>query len=236
KYIDPTGFKNEAVAEDPSLMSTADELSSEVITNDPSLNVGTLAPSTQGAASGDEETYTVKPGDSLSGIARDKLGSLDMAIEIYATNPQINDPQMIYPGNELHIPRSSRAPEAFEQTVGKSPVSSPFLGWRTSLTPKPSEMELGGGFPIDNNPVETLFRTVFGPGRATMSLLNNWESLNNSLHGTSDSTKLAGMTLIIASMPLLFPALYVDTNLGILSIMTLGNSDRALSSVFDDGS
>ena len=53
--------------------------------------------------------YFVKPGDTLSHIAKDHGVSLDSLI---AANPQIKNPDLIYPGDEIRIPspNSSNAP------------------------------------------------------------------------------------------------------------------------------
>ncbi len=46
-------------------------------------------------------TYTVQPGDTLSGIA-EKFGVSLQALE--AANPQIQDPNRIFPGQVITIP------------------------------------------------------------------------------------------------------------------------------------
>ena len=46
-------------------------------------------------------TYTVRPGDTLSGIAERFGVSLDALI---AANPQISDPDRIFPGQVINIP------------------------------------------------------------------------------------------------------------------------------------
>lgn len=48
-------------------------------------------------------TYTVKPGDSLSIIARDVLGHIDLWPEIALIN-DISDSERIYPGQVLQLP------------------------------------------------------------------------------------------------------------------------------------
>ena len=50
-------------------------------------------------------TYTVRPGDTLSGIAERFGVSLDALI---AANPQISDPDRIFPGEVITIPRTRR--------------------------------------------------------------------------------------------------------------------------------
>ena len=51
-------------------------------------------------------TYTVKPGDTLSGIAESEMGDAKRWPELYAANKDAvgKDPDMIHPGLELTIP------------------------------------------------------------------------------------------------------------------------------------
>jgi LysM repeat protein len=64
-----------------------------------------LSPASVCAAGGGEEnTYIVKPGDSLSGIAGDLLGDEKKWSELLEANPQVTDPQLIYPGDALVVP------------------------------------------------------------------------------------------------------------------------------------
>ena len=50
-------------------------------------------------------TYVVKSGDSLSKIAKELLGDANRWPEIYEANrDEIEDPNLIYPGQELRIP------------------------------------------------------------------------------------------------------------------------------------
>lgn len=50
-------------------------------------------------------TYTVKPGDTLSGIAKDQLGNASAYTKIFEANrDQLNDPDKIKPGQVLKIP------------------------------------------------------------------------------------------------------------------------------------
>jgi hypothetical protein len=53
-------------------------------------------------------TYTVKSGDSLSKIAKEQLGDAGRWREIYNLNrDQISDPNLIRPGQELALPKTS---------------------------------------------------------------------------------------------------------------------------------
>jgi len=53
-------------------------------------------------------TYTVKPGDTLSKIAKEQLGDGNAYMEIFNANTdQLSDPNMIKPGQVLKIPQSA---------------------------------------------------------------------------------------------------------------------------------
>src|SRR5207253_3923639 len=63
---------------------------------------GATATSGQASAS----TYTVKPGDSLSKIAKHELGDANAYMEIFNLNrDQLSDPDKIQPGQVLRIPQ-----------------------------------------------------------------------------------------------------------------------------------
>jgi nucleoid-associated protein YgaU len=67
----------------------------------------TGAPTSAAAAHGD--TYTVKAGDTLSRIAKDKLGDANAYMEIFNANrDQLSDPDKIKPGQVLKIPQTTR--------------------------------------------------------------------------------------------------------------------------------
>jgi nucleoid-associated protein YgaU len=56
-------------------------------------------------ATGKVETYTVKAGDTLSSIAKEKLGSANAYPKIFEANrDQLSDPNKIMPGQVLKIP------------------------------------------------------------------------------------------------------------------------------------
>jgi|YNPNPStandDraft_1061719.scaffolds.fasta_scaffold04237_8 nucleoid-associated protein YgaU len=58
------------------------------------------------AAAAAKRTYVVKSGDSLSKIARDQLGDASRWPEIFELNKdKIKDPNLIYPGQELTLPK-----------------------------------------------------------------------------------------------------------------------------------
>lgn len=53
----------------------------------------------------EEKTYTVKPGDSLSKIAKALYGDANRWKEIHQANlDQIKDPDKIFPGQVLRLP------------------------------------------------------------------------------------------------------------------------------------
>ena len=55
------------------------------------------------------ETYTVRPGDTLSGIAKQLLGNPGAYMEIFNANrDQLNNPDLIKPGQVLKIPQHAR--------------------------------------------------------------------------------------------------------------------------------
>lgn len=56
-----------------------------------------------------QSTYTVKPGDTLSKIAKELLGSANAYHEIFEANrDQLSDPNVIKPGQVLKIPAHAR--------------------------------------------------------------------------------------------------------------------------------
>lgn len=58
-----------------------------------------------GAAASGGKTYTVKPGDTLSGIAKSQLGDANAYTKIFEANrDQLSDPNLIKPGQVLKMP------------------------------------------------------------------------------------------------------------------------------------
>lgn len=53
-------------------------------------------------------TVTVQPGDTLSGIAKKKYGDPNRWPDIAKNNPQIKDPNLIYPGDKIKLPPATR--------------------------------------------------------------------------------------------------------------------------------
>jgi nucleoid-associated protein YgaU len=66
------------------------------------------APAQAGGAQS-STTYTVKPGDTLSKIAKQFLGDANAYMEIFELNrDQLKDPDLIKPGQVLKIPQHAR--------------------------------------------------------------------------------------------------------------------------------
>ena len=58
---------------------------------------------------GNQSTYTVRPGDTLSKIAKEKLGDPSAYTQIFNLNrDQLSDPDKIQPGQVLKIPEHAR--------------------------------------------------------------------------------------------------------------------------------
>jgi nucleoid-associated protein YgaU len=65
----------------------------------------TTAPASSTAVATTERTYTVVEGDTLSGIAKRLYGEANKWKRIYDANRDvIDDPDLIYPGQDLKIP------------------------------------------------------------------------------------------------------------------------------------
>jgi nucleoid-associated protein YgaU len=63
------------------------------------------AASSAGASASAAKTYTVKPGDTLSAIAKEHLGSAGAYMKIFELNKdQLRDPDTIKPGQVLRLP------------------------------------------------------------------------------------------------------------------------------------
>ena len=61
------------------------------------------------AAAAQAETYTVKAGDTLSKIAKEKLGNANAYMDIFNANKdQLSDPDKIKPGQVLKTPQTAK--------------------------------------------------------------------------------------------------------------------------------
>jgi nucleoid-associated protein YgaU len=66
---------------------------------------GGSAPTSSPAAQPPAKTYTVKAGDTLSGIAKEHLGNAAAYMKIFELNrDQLTDPNKIKPGQTLRLP------------------------------------------------------------------------------------------------------------------------------------
>jgi hypothetical protein len=81
-----------------------------------------------GAADGNpEDPYIVRPGDTLSGIAGQLLGDSKRWPELLESNPQITDPEVIFPGDSIVLPGSGEgmAADTAEDAYQALPVAPP---------------------------------------------------------------------------------------------------------------
>jgi LysM repeat protein len=84
-------------------IKTVPTWSQEIVADIQATNKGTpaQAPTAKPAA-----TYTVKPGDTLSKIAKEHLGNANAYMDIFNANKdQLSDPDKIKPGQVLKIPQ-----------------------------------------------------------------------------------------------------------------------------------
>ena len=79
------------------VVSQKDVVADIKVTGGPAAAARTEAPAAK--------TYTVKAGDTLSGIAKDHLGSANAYMKIFELNKdQLTDPDKIKPGQVLKLP------------------------------------------------------------------------------------------------------------------------------------
>ena len=69
---------------------------------------GSQAAKSDSAGAGGGATYTVKPGDTLSKIAKQALGDANAYMSIFNLNrDQLSDPDKIQPGQVLKLPQAT---------------------------------------------------------------------------------------------------------------------------------
>ena len=116
-------------------------------------------PSGQASAPAASGSHTVKRGDTLWAIARANGVPLN---ELIAANPQIKNPNLIYPGQKVNIPVGGNAPGPTGGTTGPSGPSTPTpagnaSGARTAqiaesfLNRNASELKRSGDLPMNPN-------------------------------------------------------------------------------------
>ncbi len=92
-------------------IKTIPEWQSEIIADIKSTGAAgsTGTSGTTGSADITAHTYVVRPGDTLSKIAKELLGDANGYMEIYNANrDQLNDPNVIRPGQVLKIPQHAK--------------------------------------------------------------------------------------------------------------------------------
>jgi nucleoid-associated protein YgaU len=88
-------------------IKTVPDWHNEIVANIQATGGGATQGATGTAAS--ETTYTVKPGDTLSKIAKEFLGNANAYMEIFNANKdQLSDPDKIKPGQQLRIPQAAK--------------------------------------------------------------------------------------------------------------------------------
>jgi nucleoid-associated protein YgaU len=85
-------------------LKTVPDWRNEVVAD---IKVTAVAATPPDAASTFAKTYTVKPGDTLSKIAKEHLGNANAFMEIFNANKdQLSDPDKIKPGQVLKMPEA----------------------------------------------------------------------------------------------------------------------------------
>jgi nucleoid-associated protein YgaU len=91
-------------------IKTVPTWSQEVVADIQATNKATAGQAPAAKPAGSKEmTYTVKPGDTLSKIAKEHLGNANAYMDIFNANKdQLKDPDKIKPGQVLKIPAVTR--------------------------------------------------------------------------------------------------------------------------------
>jgi LysM repeat protein len=83
------------------------------------------------AGEGSEDPYIVRPGDTLSGIAGKLLGDTKRWPELLEANPQVTDPQVIFPGDTIVLPgageKEGLAADTVKDAYPPLPVAPPVV-------------------------------------------------------------------------------------------------------------
>jgi nucleoid-associated protein YgaU len=83
-------------------LKTVPDWRTEVIAD---IKVAAMPAASPAPASAATKSYTVRPGDTLSKIAKSQLGNANDYVRIFEANrDQLSDPDMIKPGQVLRIP------------------------------------------------------------------------------------------------------------------------------------
>src|SRR5689334_7144188 len=87
-------------------IKTIPEWPNEVVADIKATGGATAGATGTAGQAGQAHTYTVKPGDSLSKIAKHELGDANAYMEIFNLNrDQLSDPDKIQPGQVLKLPQ-----------------------------------------------------------------------------------------------------------------------------------
>jgi nucleoid-associated protein YgaU len=88
-------------------IKTIPDWANDVVADIQATGGGSAAGAT--GTAGSETSYTVKPGDTLSKIAKHLLGDATAYMDIFNANrDQLSDPDKIQPGQQLKIPQGAR--------------------------------------------------------------------------------------------------------------------------------
>jgi nucleoid-associated protein YgaU len=87
-------------------IKTIPDWATEVVADIKAVGGSAAAGATGTSGQAGQQTYTVKPGDSLSKIAKHELGDANAYMEIFNLNrDQLSDPDKIQPGQVLKLPQ-----------------------------------------------------------------------------------------------------------------------------------
>jgi nucleoid-associated protein YgaU len=104
-YFHGTVANNDQVNEIWNAIKTIPDWQTDIV-GDIKSTGGSASATQPSAQSQAQETYTVKSGDTLSKIAKEKLGDANAYTEIFNANrDQLDDPNKIKPGQILKIPQ-----------------------------------------------------------------------------------------------------------------------------------
>jgi LysM repeat protein len=93
-------------------------------------------------------SYTVRPGDTLSGIAQQVYGNAGGWQQLFAANRRtVTDANLIYPGEVLEVP-SYQPRHAMPEPASTAPASSSGSSYEPEAAPEPAaDSYSGGGYP-----------------------------------------------------------------------------------------
>lgn len=144
-----------------------------------------------GAGGADAGTLTVKPGDTLSGIAGDKTGDQNKWKELYEANKDVigPDPNKIQPGMQLKVPESWQPkPPADQPPTDAPPTDAPPTDPASPpgghQAPDPNAPPTGAGAPSAQDVQNDVNKAMKNPPKPGDTLDKD---------GNVDATKAAGL-------------------------------------------